>query len=45
MDTRTRTGILATWVGSAEVGQFTETEAHYDKTFFIVYLNNTWYLQ
>jgi drug/metabolite transporter (DMT)-like permease len=35
-------GILATWVGSAEVGQFTETEAHYDKTFFIVYLNNTW---
>jgi len=35
-------GILATWVGSAEVGQFTETEANYDKTFFIVYLNNTW---
>jgi hypothetical protein len=33
---------LATWVGSAEVGQFTETEANYDKTFFIVYLNNTW---
>jgi hypothetical protein len=25
-----------------DVGQFTETEANYDKTFFIVYLNNTW---
>lgn len=35
-------GVVCSWVLSAEVAQYDETKEHYDKTFFIVWCNNTW---
>lgn len=35
-------GIIASWAGSAEFANYSEKRAHFDKPYFIVYLNNAW---
>lgn len=35
-------GIVASWAGSAELANYSEKRAHFDKPFFIVYLNSAW---
>eukprot|EP01126_Amoeba_proteus_P006312 TRINITY_DN12202_c0_g2_i1.p1 TRINITY_DN12202_c0_g2~~TRINITY_DN12202_c0_g2_i1.p1 ORF type:complete len:274 (-),score=61.84 TRINITY_DN12202_c0_g2_i1:555-1304(-) len=35
-------GIIISWVGSTEFANYAEKYEHYDKPFFIVYLNNSW---